>query len=60
MRWGHDKLVDQLIADNAARPRPGMDKPDKTMLAITSGVRLKVVQPKQRAAKLSLGRRKSA
>lgn len=35
MRWGHDDLVDKLIANNAARPRPGMEKPDVTRLALT-------------------------
>ena len=29
MDWGHDDdIVDQLIANNAARPIPGMEKPD--------------------------------
>lgn len=60
MRWGHDKLVDQLIANNAARPRPGMDKPDKAMLAITSSVPLKVLHPKQQVAQALLDRRESA
>ena len=50
MRWGQDKLVDQLIADNTARPRPGMDKPDKAMLAITSGVRFEIAQSTRRTA----------
>ena len=34
MKWGQDKLVDQLIANNAARPRPGMDTPVKEMISL--------------------------
>ena len=34
LRWRYqDDLVDELIAQNAARPRPGMDKPDLEVLA---------------------------
>ena len=34
MKWKRDTLVDQLIAKNAARPRPGMEKPDAAMLTL--------------------------
>ena len=34
MKWERDTLVDQLIAKNAARPRPGMDKPDAAMMTL--------------------------
>lgn len=34
MSWLQDDLVDRLIAKNAARPRPGMDKPDLKILSI--------------------------
>lgn len=38
MKWTRDDLVDQLIANNAARPRPGMDKPDVAMMTLTGKV----------------------
>ena len=38
MRWGRDDLVDKLIANNAAKPRPGMDKPDWTRLTMVGSV----------------------
>ena len=34
MTWLRDSLVDRLIAKNAARPRPGMDKPDLRVVAL--------------------------
>ena len=34
MWWGKDDLVDKLIGNNAAHPRPGMDKPDSKRLTI--------------------------
>ena len=34
MKWERDTLVDQLIAKNVARPRPGMDKPDAAMMRL--------------------------
>lgn len=34
MWWGKDDLVDKLIGNNAARPLPGMDKPDYKRLTI--------------------------
>ena len=34
MKWERDTLVDQLIAKNVARPRPGMDKPDVAMMTL--------------------------
>ena len=37
MTWGHDDLVDKLIANNAARPHPGMDKPDRAVLTLRGG-----------------------
>ena len=33
MWWLKDDLADRLIAHNAARPRPGMEKPDMRKLA---------------------------
>lgn len=38
MRWGRDDLVDKLIANNAARSRPGMEKPDVTRLTLIGQV----------------------
>ena len=35
MWWQKDDLADQLIANNAARPRPGMEKPDIARLTIS-------------------------
>ena len=46
--WGRDDIVDKLIANNAARPVPGMDKPDAAVLAIPGGV------PKTRATPTAL------
>ena len=43
MKWGSDDLVDKLISDNTARPRPGMDKPDAATVTLIGGV------PKTRA-----------
>ena len=34
MWWGKDDIVDKLIGSNAARPRPGMDKPDRERLKV--------------------------
>lgn len=34
MWWWKDDLVDKLIGNNAARPRPGMDKPDSERLTL--------------------------
>ena len=34
MWWQKDDLADKLIANNAARPRPGMDKPDFERIAM--------------------------
>ena len=36
--WGRDDIVDKLIANNAARPLPGMDKPDAAVLSIRGTV----------------------
>jgi hypothetical protein len=38
-KWQYDSLVDELIAKNTARPRPGMDKPDLAILARVSQAR---------------------
>ena len=38
MWWQRDDLADQLIANNAARPRPGMDKPDLAMMRMPGQV----------------------
>ncbi len=36
MWWQKDDLADKLIANNAARPRPGMEKPDRERLRINA------------------------
>ena len=45
MWWQEDDLADKLIANNAARPIPGMEKPDKARLDSTGTVRRKTSMP---------------
>ncbi len=41
MWWQKDDLADKLIANNAARPIPGMEKPDRERLTLNGLVRRK-------------------
>ena len=45
MWWGKDDIVDKLIGNNAARPRPGMDEPDSERLTIDRYVPPKKPRP---------------
>lgn len=45
MWWQEDDLADKLIANNAARPIPGMEKPDMARLGSTGAVPRKTSMP---------------
>ena len=58
MWWQEDDLADKLIANNTARPIPGMEKPDMARLGINGAVRRKTSMPADEVAGHPDGERK--